>query len=301
MVSSSQLLIYARDGFKNVCNHVFMSLSSIVTLVIMLSFCALFVLFAENTNQFTRDIESEVTIFVELNMDVTREEIDFALNTLDSHDFVSNVDFRDRYEEHEHVLGLLAGDNEAVIDILTNEENPLHDVLEVEVNDIDNISTVRTFLEEFDSVYFVSDPSDVATALSNTTSAIRNVILLLVAVLMVLAVFLIQNTIKVTIYARQEELTIMKLVGASVGHITIPFVVEGFIIGVIGSIVPILFIMIGYRVLYNASGGVFAINLFQLAPPEPLIYQIAFITGLISIAVSLIGSLLAVAKYALKS
>jgi len=117
---------------------------------------------------------------------------------------------------------------------------------------------------------------------------------------MLLAIFLIHNTIKITIYSRQEELSIMRLVGASIGHITFPFVIEGLIIGVIGAIIPILFTMFGYNFVYGWSEGIFAINIFQLAPPSPLVYQVGFLMGIVSVAVSLLGSLLAVAKYALK-
>ena len=119
-------------------------------------------------------------------------------------------------------------------------------------------------------------------------------------ILLILAVFLIQNTIKLTIYARKNELKIMKLVGASATHVTVPFLVEGLIIGVLGAIGPILFTVFGYQYLYELFGGVLVIPMFQLTAPLPLVYTLSFGIGIISIAISLIGSFFAVIRYSLK-
>ena len=124
--------------------------------------------------------------------------------------------------------------------------------------------------------------------------------MVIVVVLLVLAVFLIQNTIKLTIYARKNELKIMKLVGASATHVTVPFLVEGLIIGVLGAIGPILFTVFGYQYLYELFGGVLVIPMFQLTAPLPLVYTLSFGIGIISIAISLIGSFFAVIRYSLK-
>jgi cell division transport system permease protein len=137
-------------------------------------------------------------------------------------------------------------------------------------------------------------------AFANITKMIRESFSWIVVVLLVLAVFLIQNTIKLTIYARKNELKIMKLVGASATHVTVPFLVEGLIIGVLGAIGPILFTVFGYQYLYELFGGVLVIPMFQLTAPLPLVYTLSFGIGIISIAISLIGSFFAVIRYSLK-
>ena len=280
-----------------------MSFSSVLTLVVTLVVCSVFVLFAANTNQFTRDIESEVTLFAEFRDEVSITQIEDVIEHAEAHELIKDVEFRPRDEAHEDLAVSIADGNEALENfLLQDQDNPLPHSLLIEVYDIDDLEAVRAFVDsELSVIEWVNDPSEIAGNLTNATSSIRNIMVIFVFVLMFLAVFLIQNTIKLTIYSRQEELQIMKLVGASTGHITIPFVVEGLIIGIVGSIVPILFTLLGYRVLFEATGGVFAIDLLQLADPVPLVYQIGFIMGLISIFVSLIGSLVAVGRYALKS
>lgn len=300
MKSNRRFLIYARDGFKNVCNHVFMSFSSVLTLVITLSLCAVFIVFVTNTNRFTRDIESQVALRAEFYVGVSNEEIAEAIVAVSGHPLVDTYDFTDRYEEREHIIGRIADGDPRIEAFLDTVEADLIDVLRVEAVDIDSLDAVSAFVSELAAIEHVSDPADAVEAIGGTTAAIRNLMMIFIGVLMLLAVFLIQNTIRITIYSRQEELSIMRLVGASIGHITLPFVVEGLIIGIIGAIIPILFTLIGYRIVYTTLGGTFAINLFQLAEPAPLVYEVGFLMGMISIGVSLVGSLVAVAKYALK-
>ena len=295
-----QFHIYARDGFKNVCNHIFMSFSSILTLIITLSLCAIVVLFVVNANSFTVDIESQITLMVEMEYEVSNSQIRTVQDLLDDHELVAGWTFVDRYESRQVTIDALSADDDSIAGMLNEIENPLVDVFHVEAVDIASLDVLQDILEAHPYIQFVHHPADAADTISGVTNAIRVIMTIFAAVLMLLAVFLIHNTIKITIYSRKEELSIMRLVGASVGHITYPFLFEGLIIGIIGAIVPILFTLFGYSLVYDITGGVFAINLFQLVNPTPLIYQIGFIMGIVSISVSLLGSLFAVGRHALK-
>ena len=292
-----QFHIYFRDGFKNVCNHIFMSFSSILTLIITLTLSAVVVLFVVNANSFTVDIESQITLMVEMEYDVSNAQINAVKTMLDDHPLVSGWSFVDRETAFLDTRDMLVDEGmfEAV-----EIPNTLVDVFNVEAVDIDSLSVLQSTLELHPDIQFVHHPADAADTISGVTNAIRVMMTIFAGVLMLLAVFLIHNTIKITIYSRKEELGIMRLVGASVGHITWPFLIEGLIIGIIGAIVPVLFTLLGYAFVYNITGGVFAINLFQLVDPTPLIYQVGFAMGIISIVVSLVGSLFAVSRHALK-
>ena len=300
MRSKFQFHLYARDGFKNVCNHVFMSFSSILTLIITLSLCSIVVMFVVNTNSFTQDIESQVTLMVELDYDVTVAEIREVIDLVANHELVEDWRFIDRYQGRDEVIAEITQGNENISGLFERVDNPLVDVLNVEASSIDVLEELGEFLYAHPLIQYVHLPTETAGLISTTTNAIRTVMVVFAGVLMMLAIFLIHNTIKITIYSRQEELGIMRLVGASIPHITFPFLIEGLIIGIIGAIVPILFTMIGYNIVYNLNDGIFAINMFRLAPSTPLIYQVGFTMGIISITVSLLGSLFAVSKYALK-
>ena len=113
----------------------------------------------------------------------------------------------------------------------------------------------------------------------------------------ILAIFLIANTIKLTIYARSNEIAIMRDVGATNGFIRAPFVVEGMIIGALGAIIPILFTVFGYIFLYDKLGGVLFSEMFKLTPPHPFVLQLSLILLGIGMVVGLIGSFMSVTKY----
>ena len=115
--------------------------------------------------------------------------------------------------------------------------------------------------------------------------------------LIVVTVFLIVNTIKLTISARKREISIMRLVGASNFTIKTPFIIEGMILGALGSIIPILVTMFGYVAFYNHFNGYLFSQLIQLIKPEPFIYSTSLIVLVIGIIVGTIGSASAVKKY----
>ena len=283
-----------------------MSLSSVITLTITLTLCAGFILFAANTNEFTRGIEGEVRIFATIVPDASDNEIQEILDSIEAISEVVDLTFNTGEEEYEYVLNRMAnmvGDDPAAISALrfATEEVQLSPTVIVETENVDYVREVAATLEDFAEIEYVSfGEESTLNALTGLTNAIRNIMVAVVIILLVLAVFLIQNTIKLTIYSRQEELKIQKLVGASIGHVTVPFIVEGLIIGVLGAAVPIILTMIGYAALYYRAGGVLIIQMLSLADPNPLVYQIGFVMGMISIAVSLLGSLFAVSRYALK-
>ena len=118
-----------------------------------------------------------------------------------------------------------------------------------------------------------------------------------VVALTLMTMFLIVNTIKLTIFSRKREISIMRLVGASNFAIKIPFVVEGMILGFIGSIIPVCAMIYGYYAMYNYFGGKLFTDLIKLVSPEPFIYIASLVVIFVGIIVGMIGSGRAVRKY----
>ena len=118
----------------------------------------------------------------------------------------------------------------------------------------------------------------------------------IVAALGILAIFLISNTIKITIFARQDEIVIMRHVGATNGYIRTPFVLEGMVIGILGSIIPVLFTIVGYDFLYEAMGGKIITGMLTLLPVFPFSLYVSAILVIASLVVGLFGSLVSVNK-----
>ena len=127
--------------------------------------------------------------------------------------------------------------------------------------------------------------------------AAQNVSYGMVIALILVTVFLIINTIKLTIFSRKREISIMRLVGASNFTIKTPFIIEGMVLGLLGSIIPILIVCFGYIALYNHFDGYLYSRMITLIEPEPFIYMVSGIVLVIGIIVGMIGSASAVRKY----
>ena len=115
--------------------------------------------------------------------------------------------------------------------------------------------------------------------------------------LIVVTAFLIVNTIKITIFSRQEEIEIKRLVGASNMSIKQPFIIEGLLIGILGSIIPILVTVYGYSYLYEKTGGQMFSQFIKLVKPFPFSLHVSLILLAIGVVVGMYGSNRAVRKY----
>ena len=128
-------------------------------------------------------------------------------------------------------------------------------------------------------------------------SSIQKVTYGIVIALIIVTIFLIINTIKLTISTRKREISIMRLVGASNFTIKTPFIIEGMILGIFGSVIPILLTIFGYQAFYDHFGGHLFSQVIVLLKPTPFTYVISLIIFGIGILVGMIGSASAVKKY----
>lgn len=303
MMVFRQLFRYIRNGFKNIGSNLFMTASSIFTLTITLSLCSLFVLFACNTDELTTQVENEIKIFAEFNKEVTEEQIQETIQAIEALPEVALVQHETKEEGYADFIKRIGANDEELATFFeeTSDENPLPDSLVVSANNIANVDQLSNKLKEFSTLNYVDYGEESSlSSFVEITKSIRTFFSFVIIILVILAIFLIQNTIKLTIYSRRNELKIMKLVGASSMYVIVPFVVEGLIIGLFGALVPVLITIHGYQFLYSLLGGNLVIPMFNLIQPLPLVYQLSLGILAISVIVSLIGSFLAVVKHALK-
>ena len=128
-------------------------------------------------------------------------------------------------------------------------------------------------------------------------SVLEKAMLIAMIALVLVTLFLITNTIKITIYSRKKEIEIMRLVGASNFSIKQPFVIEGFVLGLLGSLIPIGITLYGYSALYNRFNGQLFSPFIKLIPPVPFVYTASLVLLAIGILVGMFGSWRAVKKY----
>lgn len=115
--------------------------------------------------------------------------------------------------------------------------------------------------------------------------------------LAIVALFMIANTIKITITARQTEISIMRMVGASNWYIRIPFMLEGMLIGLFGAIIPIIVLVYGYGMIYDYAGGMLMSAMLALKEPMPFIRDFSLILAALGAGVGLIGSFVSIRRF----
>lgn len=287
-----------RDAFKSVIRNFSLSLASISCITITLIIVAIAIMASFNVQNFTKEIEKDLTIVIFLNNDVTEEDVTSVEERLRK---IPNVDKKSiTFESKQEVKEDMQKESEVfdtVLDEWNDSESPLKDTFQVKVKNVENISATAKKIEKIDQVNTVRYGEGMVDKMIIAFSSIEKVTYGIVVALVVVTVFLIINTIKLTISARRREIGIMRLVGASNFTIKTPFIIEGMILGLLGSIVPIIFTTYGYLAFYNHFDGYLFTQLIQLIKPEPFIYSTAGIVVIIGILVGMVGSAGAVRKY----
>ena len=285
-----------RDAFKSVIRNFSLSLASISCITITLIIVAIAIMASLNINNFTDEIEKDLTIVVFLDRDADGNDIKDVKRELDK---ISNVE-KITFISKDQVKEQMREESEVfakVLDGYDEGESPLKDTYQVKVKEIEKIKVTADRIKKVDSVSVVRYGEGMVEKLVSAFTSIKNVTYGVVIALIVVTVFLIVNTIKLTISARKREIGIMRLVGASNFTIKTPFIIEGMILGVLGSIIPIIFTTYGYMAFYKHFDGYLFSKLIVLIKPEPFIYTTSLIVIIIGILVGMIGSASAVKKY----
>ena len=285
-----------RDAFKSVIRNFSLSLASISCITITLIIVALAIIASFNVQNFTEAIEKDLTIVVFLEQDVDDIEIKDIENDLKSMENIEDYTFQSKTE----VKQQMQKESEVFDAVLSNwddDESPLKDTFQVKVKNVTKIGKTADQIKKMKNVSVVRYGEGMVEKLVSAFESIQKVTYGIVIALVVVTVFLIVNTIKLTISARKREISIMRLVGASNFTIKTPFIIEGMILGALGSVVPILITIYGYTTFYNHFDGHLYSQLIQLIKPEPFIFSTSLIVLVIGIIVGTVGSASAVKKY----
>ena len=285
-----------RDAFKSVIRNFSLSLASISCITITLIIVALAIIASLNVQNFTKEIEKDMTIVAFIDNDATEDEIDTLkeevdkLTNVDKYTYQTKVEVKEQMKEESEIF-------KTVLDNWDEDESPLKDSLQIKVKDIEKISNTAERIRKLENISVVRYGENMVDKMISAFASIEKVTYGIVFALILVTIFLIVNTIKLTISARKREIGIMRLVGASNFTIKTPFIIEGMILGLFGSIVPVLITTYGYLAFYNYFDGYLYSELIKLIQPEPFIYTTSLIVIGIGMLVGMIGSAGAVKKY----
>lgn len=290
------LLRNIRDGFKSVGRNLSLSIASISCITITLLIVAIALVVSYNVENITRLVRQDFTVVTFVDTSATDEQLNSLKAEIVAIENVDSVEV----ETKEQVAGEMRDTSDelaAIIDSWSDETNPLYDTLLVKVKDTEKISDTAKQISDMELVTDVKYGQGMVEELMQVFDVVEKAMIIAMIALVFVTLFLIGNTIKITIFSRKREIEIMRLVGASNFSIKQPFVIEGFCLGFLGSIIPIAVTLYGYSALYKHFNGQLFSPFVQLVKAEPFIYVVSLILLGLGVVVGMIGSYRAVRKY----
>jgi len=285
-----------RESLKSLSRNGWMSIASISAVTVTLLLVGIFALVMMNLNHFADNIENDVEIRVLIDIINDPEEMKIAedklIRQVQSLPDVAEV----KYSSKEDELQILI-ENYGEDFSLYEQSNPLRNVLYVKAKEPEQTADLAKKIDKFDHTYDVIYGEEKVENLFNYLNTGRNIGLVLILGLLFTAIFLIYNTIRITIIARRDEIEIMKLVGATSSFVRIPFLFEGLWLGIFGSIIPMIVVSVVYYNLYHKLTPRIHGKMLQLLEVTPLIYQVNLIILALGIFIGVWGSFMSVRKF----
>ncbi len=297
-----------KEAYHGLSRNAVMTLSSATAVTVTLLLIGVFFILAMNLDSFTKSVENDVRIHVKICNETVDEVADQVCIAVADDDIpelqkkvaavagVKQVVYSSKDNELDELIKAYGSDGGLFGDY-RGEGNPLKRAFIVDVQSGDMIDEVTVNIGAIKGIYSARYGGTNVLKMMDAFGSIRSGGLIFVLVLTSLAIFLISNTIKIAIFSRQREISIMRLVGASNGFIRTPYLIEGIVIGLLGAVIPIVICAFGYPYLYASLNGVFFTEMFPLILPYPFLYQIIAILIAASVAVGLIGSYISVSRF----
>ena len=284
---------HIRDAFKSLFRNGLMTFGSVSAVSMILLIVGVFVSLLFNVNKIGSDIENDVNVRVYIDLAADQEKTDQLEAKIKELADVESVTFRSKDEELEDVTKSFAEE----FSLFKNDGNPLRNAFDVKAKEPQKTSAVAKAIEGMDYVARVRYGEARADNLFRIIATARNIGAVIIVGLLALAMFLISNTIRSTIYSRRTEIEIMRLVGATKAYISWPFFLEGGMIGLLGSIIPIGLVWSIYLWIYKGGSDFFSGSSFSLLDPNPFLIYVSLAMAAIGITIGAFGSILSMRRF----
>src|SRR5699024_1098673 len=284
-----------REGFKSIVRNGWMSVASIGAVTVSLVLVGTFITLILNINQMAKKVEEDVEIKTLIDLTADEQNIVELGEEIESIPEVEEVVFSSKDDE---LVELIQGmGDEGQVWAMIEEDNPLNHAYVIKTTEPQDTEMVALEIDEMDYVYKVNFGQEVIPKLFKFNQYARVIGIALIVGLVLTAMFLISNTIKLTIMARSTEIGIMKLVGATNSFIRWPFFIEGMLLGLLGSIIPVSGVLVGYYYLDKNISPHITFKFAELLPFNPLAWQLSLMIIAIGVVIGIWGSMMSVRKF----
>lgn len=303
----SRFFRHLLESLKSLKRNGWMTVAAVSTVMITLSLVAIFVSVIFNTTKLANDLKNNVRVMVYVRKDiednsltvvkegqtVNNENYHKVYDALNKIDHVNKITFSSKEEQYKQLTDTMGSDWK----IFEGDANPLYDAYIVETTDPKYVSDVKEDAQKIEGVSDVQDGGANTKKIFTLADFIQTWGFVLAGMLIFIAVFLISNTIRITIISRSREIQIMRLVGAKNSYIRGPFLLEGAWIGLLGAMMPGALVYFIYNIVYQSvNKGLVSQNLSMISPHlfVPVMIGSLFVLGII---IGSIGSVFSMRRF----
>lgn len=293
-MKSSSLKYLTKEGVRNIWVNRLMSVASITVLMACLVIIGVGSMIFFNITSLLDIVESQNVVMVYIEdgtSDIDTTSIGVKIKNMNN---ISQCEFVPKEDAFEKQIETMGGDS-ALFEGF--DESPLPDAYKVTVADLTQFANTVAELKSLEHVENVRENSDLASKLVSIRKAVTIVSAGLVLMLFLVALFIISNTIRITMFSRKLEINIMKAVGATNGFIRWPFMIEGILLGLISSVVSLLLLWGVYELIIYAFSSVITLMGFSFVPFTDYIWLILGIFVFIGVFTGGVGSMFSMNKY----
>lgn len=285
------------EGFKSTFKQKKMTSASIIIMCATMFIFGLFFVIGENVNSVIHQIEEQQGIQIFIDEEATETEIETLGNEIRNIEGVNKVTFVSKEDALNSVKAVF-DDNQGLLEGW-DEENPFPASYFVTLTDLSLNEQVQEKIYALDNVDEIASENNTINRLQELANGIQIMTIIILALLIIISIFIISYTIKLTVHARRREISIMKYVGATNGFIRGPFIVEGIIIGLISAIITLIILGLSYNAVMGGIGEsvlIQSIGIGLLSFSE-MFFLVLTVYLVLGIGIGILGSVISMRKY----
>ena len=288
------------EGFRNFFKNKKSTIASVIIMCATMFIFGIFFLIGENVNYIMDQVQSKQAMQIFINPEATKEQEAELEQKIKNIQYVNTIEYTSKEQALNDVKSWSSSVELILGDLTSDGYNPFKASYVITLTDLTKAEEVQGQIETFDNVASVQTGNKTINKLIQVANGIRTATGVILVLLVLISIFIIANTIKLTVHARRKEISIMKYVGATNGFIRWPFMVEGIIIGIVSAIISVLILGFTYNfVVENIMNGgmpeiVGGINLLTFSEMLSMLFIVYIIIG---IGIGTIGSAISMKKY----
>ncbi|MEI5991750.1 permease-like cell division protein FtsX [Enterococcus crotali] len=281
------------ESIKSLKRNGWMTIASASAVTITLVLVGIFMAVIFNATKLAKDIEENVTVSVFVDIGTTPDEMQKLEKELNKIKDVETISYSNKDQQLKKIQKQMG----EAWNLFEGDSNPLYDVYLVSAKDPADTKKISEKAAKLPNVFKADYGGVSSDKIFSLAGKVRTWGLGAALLLLFVAVFLISNTIRITILSRQREIQIMRLVGAKNGYIRWPFFIEGAWIGLLGSIIPILLLTFGYQQFYNIFNRQLLQSNYSLLKPESFVWQLDLLMVVIGMTIGSLGSIISMRRF----